>query len=168
MRIDFFLELVSQSFGNAVDAAYGRHNPYLVTHTHLTVLADIALEGTVLLFDVECFINRLVGVFQCAGEIGLEVVFVYPLSSLQVLEGMTNGVAVLDDVLTLLLVGDENFVSCRRVLQNGNLFAVNFNDVTLFLFLQADDNGVGGVNLKISSLFHLFYLIICYPIFLRR
>ena len=62
-------QLLCQTLSNTVDAAYSRHNPYLVTHTNIAVLAYVALEGALLVLDVvdvALGINGLVGVLQRA------------------------------------------------------------------------------------------------------
>ena len=46
-----FLQFTDQSFGNTVYTTYGGNDPYLITHTHIAVLTDIALESAVLLWD---------------------------------------------------------------------------------------------------------------------
>ena len=140
---------MDEAFGNAVDAAYGRHNPYLVAHTHIAVLSNISFEGALIVFDVSNValgINRLVGVLQGAAEVCLEVVLVDPVAGFQVLTGMTNGVAVLDDVLTLFGILDEYFVTCWRVLIDSDLLAVDVDDVALLLGRQTYDHRVGGIN----------------------
>ena len=127
---------MSQTLGNAVDATYSRHNPNLVAHAHVAVLADIALEGTALfldMVDVTLGVNGLVGIFQRTREVGLQVVLVHPVAGLHVLTGVADGVAVLDDVLTLFDVLDQHFMSCRGVLVHCDLLAVYLYDVALLL-----------------------------------
>ena len=61
-------ELVHQTLSDAVDAAYCRHYPYLVTDAHLSILTDVAFKGALLVFDVAdvafC-IYGLIRIFQC-------------------------------------------------------------------------------------------------------
>ena len=48
LQLCFFFQLRSQAFSNAVYATNSRYDPHFVTDTYLTVLAAIALEGTVI------------------------------------------------------------------------------------------------------------------------
>ena len=40
----FLHEAVGKVFGNAVDTADSGHNPYLVAHANIAILADITLK----------------------------------------------------------------------------------------------------------------------------
>ena len=73
----------------------------------------------------------MIRVFERAAEVGLEIVLVDPVAGLHVLTGMTDGVAVLDDVFAFFDVGDEYFVTCRSVLIQRDLLAVDGDDVAL-------------------------------------
>ena len=126
-------QLVNQALGNAVDAAHRGHNPYLVAHAHVAVLAAIALKGSVLVFNAKFLVDRIVCVLERTAEIGLEVVLVHPVARLQVAARMADGVAVLDDVLALLDVAQQHLVACRHVLGQYDTFAANLNDVAFFL-----------------------------------
>ena len=61
---------------------------------------------------------------------------------------MTDGVAVLDDVLTFLDILDEYFVTCRGVLGQCDLLTIHLNDIALLLGGETYDNAVGGINLQ--------------------
>ena len=139
--IDIFLaslltKLCCQTLGNAIDAADSGNNPNLVTYADITILTNIALKGSLFVFYTKFLVNRLICVFECARKIGLQIVLIHPIASFQVLTCMTNGVTILDDVFTLFNVLDKNFVASRRVLIDSDLFAIYFNDVTLFLGTQ--------------------------------
>ena len=101
---NFLSQLVGQSFGNAVDAAYRRYNPYFVTYAYITVLADVAPEGSVLDGNVKLLAHRLVRVLQRTAEVCLQVVFVHPVAGFHVLAGMADRVAVLDDVFAFAYI----------------------------------------------------------------
>ncbi len=144
-------ELVGHALGNAVDAAYSGHNPYLVAHANVAVLAYIALEGTALvldMIDVALGVNGIVGIFQRTREVGLQVVLVHPVAGLHVLTGVTDWVAVLDDILTFFDVLDQYFMSCRGVLVHCDLLAVYLYDVALLLGGQTYYDRVSGINLQ--------------------
>ena len=127
----FLHQAVGKVFSNAVDAADGGHNPYLVTHADVTILANITLKGSVFVFDCKWFVDRLIRVFERSAEVGLEIVLIDPVTGLHVLTGMTDGVAVLDNVFAFFDVGDEYFVTCRSVLIQRDLLAVDGDDVAL-------------------------------------
>ena len=59
-----FAQLLGQAFGNAVDAAHGGHNPYLIAHAHVAVLAAITLKGAVLFFDIKSLVYRVIRIFK--------------------------------------------------------------------------------------------------------
>ena len=141
-----FLQFTHQSFSNAIHTADGGYDPYLITHTHITVLTDIALERAVLLLDAKFFVYGVIGVFKGTGEIRLQIVLIHPVACLQVGFGMTDGIAILDDVSTLGGILDQDLVPCWRVLVDGNLQSVNLNDVTLLFRLQTDYHTVGRIN----------------------
>jgi hypothetical protein len=53
-------ETMTQLLGNAVNAAHGRYNPYLVTYTDISVLTDISLKGPVFVFDTKFLVYRMI------------------------------------------------------------------------------------------------------------
>ena len=140
-------QAVGEAFGNAVDAADGGHNPYFVAYADVAVLAHVTLKGSIFVFDGKLFVDRLIRVFERAAKIGLEIVLVDPVAGLQVLAGVTDGIAVLDDVFTFFDVGDEYFVTSRSVLVQCDLLAVELNDVALLLRCETYNDTVGGINL---------------------
>ena len=88
----------------------------------------------------------MIGIFKGTGEIGLQIVLIHPVASLQIYFGMSDGIAILDDVGTLGCILDQDLVSCRRVLIDGDLLAVDLNDVSLLFRLQTDYHAVGRIN----------------------
>ena len=133
-RLDLGAKLTGQSLGNAVYTAYGRYNPYLVAHTYITVLTYVSLEGSVSFLDFKLLVYRTVCVFKRSREIGLQIVLVDPFSGFHILAGMSDGVAVFDDILTLHDIAQQHLVACRYIFGKRNAGAVNFDDVA-FLFL---------------------------------
>jgi hypothetical protein len=117
VKTSLCFEFLCQLLCYAVYAANGRHNPDFVANTYITIFADIALECAVLNRDVELLIHRIVCIFESSCEVGLEVVLVYPFSSLEILGCMTDRIAVLDDILTFFLIGKKDLVSGRSILQ---------------------------------------------------
>ena len=141
-----FLQLTDQPFGNAIHTAYGWYDPYLITHTHITVLTDIAFEGAVLLRDAQFFIYGVVCVFEGTREIRLQIVLIHPVASLQIFLGMANGITIFDDVSTLGRIFDQNLMTCWCVLVDGNFLSVDLNDVSFLFRLQTDYHTVGRIN----------------------
>ena len=139
-------QTVTQLFCDAVDTSYGGHNPYLITNTHIPVLPNISLKGSLLVFDSKRLVNRIICVFKCSAEVGLEVILVYPISSFHVLTSMTDRITVFDNILSLFHFFNKNFVTSRSILIHGDLFAVNLDDFTLLLGLQTNHDGVGGID----------------------
>ena len=104
------------AFSNTVHATNRRHHPHLITDAYLTVAALIAAERAVLASYLQLLANGFVSVGERTLQIGLQVMLVHPLASLQVFASMADGVAVFDDVGALGGVADEHFVTCGRVL----------------------------------------------------
>ena len=73
---------------------------------------------------------------------------------------MADGVAVFNDILTLLYVFDKHFVSCRRVLIDGDAKSINLNNIALLLGLQANHHRVGRVDFQECSLFHRLVFVL--------
>ena len=140
------LESLNQFFRYAIHAAYGRNYPDFISYANLTVLAHVAQEGAVFLLDVQLLIYRIVSIFQSAGKVGLEVVFVDPLTLFQVFLCMSDRVTVLDDVLSFRHIIDEHFVSGRSILQEGDRLTIYFDGFALLHRAQANHYRVGRVN----------------------
>ena len=115
-EIRLFLKLRSQALGNAVHTAHGGHNPHFVADSHFPILTAIALESAVIGGDIQLFIYRMVFIGERTRQIGLQVILVHPLSGLQVLACMSDGIAILDDISALRCIGDEHLMASRRVL----------------------------------------------------
>ena len=110
------LQQRGQLIGYAVHAAYGGDYPYLVAYAHLAIGAAVTLEGQLPLGNVECYGVWLVGVVEQSREVGAHMVLVYPVALLHSLDGMSYGVAILDDVLTLGKVLQRHLMSCWDIL----------------------------------------------------
>ena len=154
----FLAQLVGQSFGNTIYASHGRHNPYLVAHSHVTVLSYISLEGSVLLGDIQLVVHRFVGISQRAFEIRLQVVLVHPVTRLQVGDGMSDRITIFNNVLTGRSVVDEHLVSSRSVLVKSDGFSIHFNYVTFFHCFKANHHRVSPVDFQISFFHCLFFI----------
>ena len=59
---------------------------------------------------------------------------------------MTDGVAVFDDVFTFLNIFNEHLVTGGRVLIQDDALAIDGNDFSFFLSLQADHYAVCRIN----------------------
>ena len=134
----FLLQKLNELLGNTVNATYGWNHPNLVTCSHFAVLAHVTLEGSALVGDVQLLFHRIVGIFQSAGKIGLEIVLVNPLALLQVFLGVTDRVAVLDDVLSFGSIVDEHLVTGRSILQKSDGLAIYLNSLALLHRAQAN------------------------------
>ena len=149
--------LLAQTFGqlvgNAVDTTYSGDNPHFVTYSHVTILATVALECKPFVGDVEVNGYGVVGVFEQTSQIGLDLVFVNPLSLLYIFGSVSDGVAILDDVFTFVQVGQHHFVSGRCILQHGDVLSVDGDSFSGIQCLDSHGNIVGRVNFQILS-FH--------------
>ena len=148
------LEGGSQAFGDAVHASHSRHYPYLVADAHLAVLAHISVEGLALMGYCQRLVHGMVFVGQRAREVGLQVVLVHPFSGLQVMHGMSDRIAVFDDVVASGGVSDEHFVTHRCVLPQGNDGAIDVDLFALGEITQAHHHTVGGVDFNKRRLIH--------------
>ena len=148
-------QFLDESLSDAIDAANGRHYPYLITHANVAVLADITIKGSVVVLDVKFFVDRTICVLERTRQIGLEIVLIHPIASLQILLGVADGITVFDDVSTLWRILDQHFMPCGRVLINDNLTAIDIDDVTLFFRLQTDYDRVCRIDFQKCSLFHI-------------
>ena len=143
----FLFQLFHEALCDAVYTAHRRHHPYLVTHAHVAVLTYIAFKGAILFPDGKFFVDRLVCIFECAREVGLQVVLIHPVTSFQCLTGMTDGITVFDDVFALGRVLNQDLMSSRRVLVDGDLSTVHLDNLSFLLFRQTDHNRVCRINL---------------------
>ena len=80
---------------------------------------------------------------------------------------MTNGIAVFDDVCAFGRILDEHFVTSGCILTDDHFQAVDFDDVTLLLGLQADNHAVCRINFQKCSLFHKILFVLVYIAVLR-
>ena len=64
--LGFGLQFFHQPFGDTVHTADGGYNPYLITDTHLTVLANISLKVSILILNIKRLVYRLIYVFKRA------------------------------------------------------------------------------------------------------
>ena len=127
---------MDEALRNTIDASYSRNNPYLVAHANITVLANIAFKGALLVFDVQGLVDGVVSIFQRTAEIGLEVVLMHPVARFQVLKSMADRVAVFDNIFALSGILDKDFMACRRILVHDDLSTVSIEMMSPF-FLGA-------------------------------
>ena len=153
----FLLEGICQTFCNTIDTSYGRYNPYFITYSDITILTHISLKSPVLLCYCQLFVNRIVGVFQRAGEICLEIVLVNPLTGFQGLSCVAYRIAILYYIFAFCLVCKQYFVSLRGVLKQCNGCSVNVNYFTFLHWLQTYNNRVSRIDFQ-KFLFHIIII----------
>ena len=83
---------------------------------------------------------------QLTRQVRSKVVLINPLTSLQILAGMTDGITVFDDVFAFLCVTDEHLMSYGNIFQQGDLLMIHLNGFPLVHRAQTDDDGVGRVD----------------------
>ena len=89
----------------------------------------------------------MIGIFQRTGKVGLEIVLIHPFTLLQILLGMTDRVAILDDVLALGSIIDEHLMTSWSILQESDVLAIHFDNLALLHRTQTNHYRVGRVNL---------------------
>ena len=145
-------QLLGDSLGYAVDASHSGHNPHLIANAYFAILANVALECTILFLDVKRLVYRIVCIFERASQIRLQIIFVHPFAGLQVATGMADGVAVLDDVLALLHIAEQHFMASRHVLGQYDALTSGFNHVAFLFLNEADNYRVCRINFQIGLL----------------
>ena len=116
-QLGFLFQLTSQSFGHTIDTSHSGDNPYFVPDSHLAVLTDISVECTMVGLHVSLCFYRMIFVGKLTGQVCREVMLVHPLTSFQILTGMTNRVAVFDDAFAFLCISDKYLMTHGNILQ---------------------------------------------------
>ena len=147
LTASLFLQKLNEFLSNTIHATYGWYYPHLVSYTYFAILAHIALEGTGFLGNVQLLIYWMIGIFQRTGKVGLEIVLIHPFTLLQILLGMTDRLAILDDVLSLGSIIDEYLMTSWSILQESDVLAIHFDNLALLHRTQTNHYRVGRVNL---------------------
>ena len=129
----FFTQAFSQLINDTIHTTHRRDNPHLITDTHLTIRTTIAFECSLFIEDIQCRIYRAIGIVQESGKISLNIVFIHPFPTRHCLSGVSNGIAIFDDVFALREVFQGNFMSCRNICKQYNFTSVHLNARTRFL-----------------------------------
>ena len=146
---DQILVICHHLFGNVVDTAHGGDDPDLVADGGAAVLAAEAHEGLRLHLGQRGQIRGgVVAVLHLTGQVGVHIVGVHPGTRLGVSGGMTDGEAVLDDVLTVFDGLDSHLVALGDVLQCGDGQAVHFHQRALGNGVQGNDHVVDGADMN--------------------
>ena len=151
-----FAQVFSQLVGNAVYAAHSGDDPYLVADTYITVFAAIAFEGQFPVCNVQAGVYRIVGVVQQAGQVGLDIVFVHPVTLLPGFACMSDGVSVFDDVFAFSQIFQCKFMSGGYVFVQCDVLSVHRDG---FAGLQRQDgyrNVVGRIDFQVLCIHNAF------------
>ena len=126
--------LAAQSFCQLVDdtiyAAHCGDNPYFIAHSHVTVFAAVSFECQVFVRNIQVHFSRTVCIFQQAGKVCLDVVFVYPVSLFLYSAGVSDGIAVFNHIFTFCKIFQGELVSGRNILVQDNFLAVYYEFFT--------------------------------------
>ena len=126
----FLTELLGKLVGNAVHTAYSRDNPDFIADTHITVFAAVSLEGTVLMGDAQLYIHGIVGVIKQSGKVGLDLFLIDPVSLFDGYLCMSDGVTILDYLISFGKILQRDFVSGRDIFGYGDSYAVYGDGLT--------------------------------------
>ena len=162
---------MGEAFGNAVDATYCRHDPYLVANANFAVPSYISLEGGSIKRCLRSVVrenlwHRMVFVGERSLEVGLEVVLVDPLPSLQVDGCVADGVAIFYNVLARGCVVEQDFMTCGRVLQYFYRACFCDHRFSLLHRFKAYYYCVGGIDFDVLRCLHCFTCLWRFILFL--
>ena len=147
LLVGFFLQLLNQTFGNTIHTTNGGHNPNLITDTHVAILTYIALKATVVVFDIKLLVYRIICILESTSQIGLQIILVHPISGFHILHGMSDGIAIFDNVGTSCHVLYQYLMACWCILIHGNLLTIYFKNLSFLFGLQTNHYRIGRVNL---------------------
>ena len=135
--------------GDIVHAAHSGDDPDLVADGGAAVLAAEAHKGLRLdLGQGSQIRGGVVAVLHLAGQVGVHVMGVHPGTGGGVCGGVTDGEAVLDDVLAVLNGLDCHLVTLRDILQCGDGKAVHLHQRALGNGVQGNDHIVDGADMN--------------------
>jgi hypothetical protein len=117
---DFVAESANQLLANAVYAAHGGNNPYLVAYAYLPVGAAETAERALLTGFGYFYEGRGVTIVKQTFEVGLDAAMVDHCACLCGTGNMPDREAVLDDVLSFGKVAQDNLVSAGDVAEEFN------------------------------------------------
>jgi hypothetical protein len=100
---------------NLIYATNGVYDPNLVADANVAILANIAHKVALLCRALGFVEARLIGVLKVAGEICLYIMCMHVLACLNVAGSITDGIAVLDDILTLLDIAEGVFMTVGKI-----------------------------------------------------
>ena len=145
--IDQILGLLTHGTGDFVDTADRGDDPQLITRRGTTVGAAEPHKGLGLnrLNDRMC---GVVGVLDLARKVGLHIVRVEPLTGLDIARHVSDGQAVLDDVLPCGNHAHGHLMTLRNILRGHDLaHPGNRDGGALGKRRQRDDHVVGRIDL---------------------
>ena len=146
---DQILIVGNHLLGDIVHAAHGGDDPDLVADGGAAVLTAEAHKGLRLDLRQRSQIRGgVIAVLHLAGQVGVHVVGVHPGAGGGVCSGMTDGEAVLDDVLAVLNGLDCHLVTLRDILQCGDGKAVHLHQRALGNGVQGNDHIVDGADMN--------------------
>ena len=110
----FLPERFCQLVYDAIYTAYRGDNPYLVTDSHITVPATVAVKGQTFVGNVQSRVLRLPGIVLQTFQIRFDILLVYQGACGYILPGMSDRETVLDDGLACFKVLQRHFVTGRN------------------------------------------------------
>lgn len=121
--------LAAQSFCQLVDdTIYAAHcgTIHISLRTPTSPFAAVSFECQVFVWDIQVYFGRVVCIFQQAGKVCLDVVFVYPVSLFLYSAGVSDGIAVFNHIFAFCKIFQGELVSGRNILVQDNFLAVYY------------------------------------------
>ena len=132
-----------------VDAPHRGHDPQLVANAHRIVPAQVTHHPHVALRAPDIVNLGGIGVFEVVAEVGFQVVRVNPPALRHVLRGVTDGIAVLHDVLARGDVAQGELMAARNVLAERHGDALDIERLALVQVVgQCDGDIVRSVDFQ--------------------
>ena len=145
--LDQILSLLAHSTRNLVNTADRGDNPQLVTRCGATVGAAEAHKGLGL-NRIHDRMRGVIGVLDLARKVGLHIVRVEPLAGLDIARHVSDGQAVLDDVLPRGNRAHGHLMALRNILHGHDLaHPGNRDGGTLGKRRQRNDHVIGRIDL---------------------
>ena len=93
----------------------------------------------------------MIFVVEQTGKVGTDILLVDPCTGFDCLARMTDGIAVLDDILALGEILQGNLMPCGNVFEKRNCLSVNIQHSTCLLRENSDHDVVGRIDSKNRS-----------------
>ena len=125
----FFLELLLDALSHSVHATDCRNDPKFVTYAGTAVCSAIAFKDSFVRCRSDFCEVRLIGIFEQAVKIGLEVRVINKTSLRDSLKEMTDRKSVFDHVFTFIHITECHFMTCRNSRKSIYLYTIDLKAI---------------------------------------